>query len=296
MKFAAIDIGSNAIRLLLCQVEDDGEEIYLKKNAFLRVPVRLGTDVFETQRISEKKIENLVDGITAFKHLINAYDPIRCAAYATAAMREAENSEEVVEILKQRTGFDVEVIDGRREAEILHLSGSRAKSGKKKQCLLIDVGGGSTEVALILDRKIVKAKAFNLGSLRLLNGTDAKSEWQSLRKWIVDNTANRKGLVAAGSGGSISKIFNLSRIKAGKPLSYNKLKDICAGLADYSLEDRIRVLDLKPDRADVIVPAGSIFLAIMDWAGINKLYVPRLGLVDGIIRVLYDRHKKSGHK
>lgn len=295
MRFAAIDIGSNAIRLLLTQVLLDGKKPFFKTEALYRVPIRLGEDVFDTGEISDKKTDQLINAMIAFKHLMNVFQPVDYTAFATSAMREAKNADTVIKKVKNHAGIDVAVIDGRREAEILYSGRAAKKLNPKKAYLLIDVGGGSTQVTLLSKNKFMQSRSFDLGTVRLLQERDAKPEWKKLKDWLRATASAYTPLLGIGSGGNINKIFTLSRKREGKALSKRKLERIYDELRRRSYEERMYTLNLKPDRADVIVPAAKIFLWIMRWAEIKKLYVPRLGLADGIVQVLYERNtRKNG--
>lgn len=295
MRFAAIDIGSNAIRLLLTQVLLDGKKPFFKTEALYRVPIRLGEDVFDTGEISDKKTDQLINAMIAFKHLMNVFQPVDYTAFATSAMREAKNADTVIKKVKNHAGIDVAVIDGRREAEILYSGRAAKKLNPKKAYLLIDVGGGSTQVTLLSKNKFMQSRSFDLGTVRLLQERDAKPEWKKLKDWLRATASADTPLLGIGSGGNINKIFTLSRKREGKALSKRKLERIYDELRRRSYEERMYTLNLKPDRADVIVPAAKIFLWIMRWAEIKKLYVPRLGLADGIVQVLYERNtRKNG--
>lgn len=295
MRFAAIDIGSNAIRLLLTQVLLDGKKPFFKTEALYRVPIRLGEDVFDTGEISDKKTDQLINAMIAFKHLMNVFQPVDYTAFATSAMREAKNADTVIKKVKNHAGIDVAVIDGRREAEILYSGRAAKKLNPKKAYLLIDVGGGSTQVTLLSKNKFMQSRSFDLGTVRLLQERDAKPEWKKLKDWLRATASAYTPLLGIGSGGNINKIFTLSRKREGEALSKRKLERIYDELRRRSYEERMYTLNLKPDRADVIVPAAKIFLWIMRWAEIKKLYVPRLGLADGIVQVLYERNtRKNG--
>ncbi len=293
MKFAAIDIGSNAVRLLLCNVYDDGDEGIFKKADLVRVPLRLGEDAFLKKKISEKKIEKLIAVIKSFKLLIDFYEVYSFKACATSALREAQNSAEIVERLKREAGIKVEIIDGKTEAEIVYSNHVAEKLDKSSDYLYIDVGGGSTEITLFSKNKCVASRSFNIGTIRLLHQQVDKEVWKEFKDWVKTATENYHPLTAIGSGGNINKIFKMSRRKQNKPLSYAKLKEICEFIEAFPLEDRIRVLGLNTDRADVIVPAAKIFLTIMKAAGIEKILVPQIGMADGIIHLLYENHRQK---
>lgn len=296
MKFAAIDIGSNAVRLLLANVYEHKGKPDFKKGSLIRVPIRLGDDVFLTQRISKEKTQNLVKTMMAFKYLAEVYEPLDIMACATASMREAVNNQEVIDLIKKETGISIEIIDGKREAEIIYSNHVAEDIDSSKSYLYIDVGGGSTELTLFSKGKRIGSNSFNIGTIRILDHADNESEWKRLQNWVENETQRHQPITGIGTGGNINKIFKISEKKEGKPLSYKNLKEIYENLNSYSLEARIEVLGLKPDRADVIIPAAEIFLKIMKWSKISEIYVPQIGLSDGIIHVLYERFKlKTGN-
>lgn len=293
MKFAAIDIGSNAVRLLLTRVfENNGQNLF-KKESLIRIPLRLGSDSFTKMRISEEKISRLLLTMKGFKNLIDAYQPIDFMACATAAMREAQNQNEIVRAIKHECGFDVEIIDGRREAEIIIANHIEKSLSKDNSYLYIDVGGGSTELTIFSEKESVASKSFDIGTIRILKSLVPRKDWRSMKRWVKQHVDKSKPTSAIGSGGNINKIFRLARKKEENPLTIQKLKKIYDYLKTYTWEDRIRVLGLRPDRADVIVPAAKIYISIMKWAVIEKIYVPQIGLSDGLIHILYEKHKQK---
>ncbi|MBI2269136.1 MAG: exopolyphosphatase [Bacteroidetes bacterium] len=293
MKFAAIDIGSNALRLLFCNVLNGKHDPVFKKAELIRIPLRLGEDAFLEGKISEKKIEKLIKSMKAFQCLIDVYDAIDYRACATSAMREASNSVEIIDRIKKETGIKIEVIDGSTEADIIYSNHIAEHLSNDNAYLYIDVGGGSTEITLFNKNKVVVSRSFNIGTIRMLHDKVSKELWGEFKDWIKDNTKGYKPLAAIGSGGNINKLFALSRKKQSKPISYSKLKSIYELLEAYSYEERIRELGLKPDRADVIMPASKIFLTIMRLAEIEKMYVPQIGLSDGIVHLLYEKNKSK---
>jgi len=291
LKFAAIDVGSNAVRLLFTQVFENKDETFFKKDSLFRVPIRLGEDVFVKRKISEKKKDSLIKTMMAFKYLIEAYDPLDYMAIATAAMREAENSREIVKAIESEAGIDLQIIDGQREAEIIYSNHIAEKLDKEGNYLYIDVGGGSTELTLISGSVIVNSHSFKLGTVRLLEKQVSKTEWQRMKDWIKENTSEYPSITGIGTGGNINKILKMSLKEEGETLSYKNIKTIYDSVNSYSFEDRISKLNLRPDRADVIIPATKIFLKTIKWADIKELYVPSIGLSDGIIHVLYEKQK-----
>ncbi len=291
MKFAAIDVGSNAVRLLFTQVFENKGEIFFKKDSLFRVPIRLGEDSFVNHRISDKKADSLIKTMMAFKYLIEAYGPLDYMAVATAAMREAENSQEIIRAIYKESGLDLEIIDGQREAEIIYSNHVAEQLDNKGNYLYIDVGGGSTEITLISDSVIVDSYSFKLGTVRLLEKQVPKTEWQKMKNWLKENTSDYPSIKGIGTGGNINKILKMSLIKDGEFINYKDIKRVSDLVNSYSYEDRISELNLRPDRADVIVPAIKIFMKALKWADINELYVPSIGIADGIIHVLHEKHK-----
>ena len=294
MKFASIDIGSNAVRLLFTKVyKDENNNKVFKKESLFRMPIRLGEDVFSKKKVSKEKIDSLLNTMIAFKYLIDAYNPIDYKACATSAMREASNRKSIVKLIKSRADIDIEIIDGKREAEIIYENHITGELNPKKNYLYIDVGGGSTELTLISKSKSISAKSFNIGTVRILKNKVSKSDWDELKIWLEENTAGYKSISGIGSGGNINKIFSISLKEVGQPITYKNIKSIYKMLNSYSFEQRITQLGLRPDRADVIIPAAQIYISVLKWADIKKLYVPQIGLSDGIIHILYDKHKRK---
>ncbi|HSG30823.1 MAG TPA: exopolyphosphatase [Thermodesulfobacteriota bacterium] len=293
MKFASIDIGSNAIRLLLTKVFENGSGPVFKKDSLVRMPIRLGKDVFTTKKVSKEKIDNLVNTMIAFKYLIDAYKPIDYMACATSAMREAENGSEIVKLIKKKSGIEVEIIDGKREAEIIYENHIAERLNPKENYLYIDVGGGSTELTLISNTEIINSQSFDIGTVRILEDKVTKKHWQEMQRWLEQNTSSYKSISGIGSGGNINKMFKMALKGGDDPLTYKNIKNICKELKTYTYEQRITKLGLRPDRADVIIPAAKIYISVMKWAGIKKLYVPQIGLSDGIIHVLYEEQKRK---
>ncbi len=293
MKYAAIDIGSNAVRLLFMQVFEDTPRTFYKKDALFRVPIRLGEDAFVKKRISPEKEESLLNTMIAFKHLIKAYRPVSFMACATSAMREARNGRQVVERIEKATDIKIEIIDGGREADIINSNKITETMSKDGQYIYIDVGGGSTELTMLSREGIADSSSYNIGTVRMLAEQADPAEWERMKKWLKMHRKKNDAIYGIGSGGNINKIFNLTGQQAGKPVSAKQLTMVYEQLSSHTYEDRIRVLGLRPDRADVIIPAFKIYLSVMKWAGIKKLYVPEIGLSDGIIHVLHERHKQQ---
>ncbi|MEO5910301.1 MAG: exopolyphosphatase [Pelobium sp.] len=293
MRYAAIDIGSNAIRLLIAEITNHEGVISFKKNTLIRVPLRLGDNAFLDHFISEKKTEELVKTMIAFRNLMDVYKVEDYMACATSALREAENGSVLVARIKKEANLDLEIIGGQREAHIIYSSHVDQHLDRKKNYLYIDVGGGSTELSVFSDGKMVVSKSFDLGTIRILDNQDKDETWDSLKEWLKVETKNYKAISGIGTGGNINKLFKLSEEKEGLPLSYLKLKTLFNYLNSFSLKDRINILNLNQDRADVIIPASEIFLFVMKWASIKHVYVPKVGMVDGIIQVLIEKNFKE---
>ena len=290
MRFAAIDIGSNAVRLLLSNVYEEPDEAIFKKAELVRMPIRLGEDVFRFGRIGDNKKRALADCMHAFRLLINVYGAISYRACATAAMREAANASEVIRYVKERSGVEIEVIDGKSEAEIIYSNHIAEHLDPFTTYLYIDVGGGSTEITLFSQGKIRASRSFNIGSIRLLHEKVDKDDWSRLKDWIRDNVDPVEEPVAIGSGGNINKLYKMSGRKGNRPLSLEKLLEQYYYLKEFTVEQRITQLGLNPDRADVIVPAAKVFITVMKAAGCQDVLVPQIGLSDGIIHLLYEAH------
>ena len=296
MKFAAIDIGSNAVRLLFCNVfEGHGTPVF-KKAELIRVPLRLGEDAFLHGSISEKKAEKLVTAMKAFRHLIKVYDAIDYRACATSAMRDALNGPEIVERIRKEAGINIEIIDGKMEADIIYSNHIAEQLDKDKAYLYIDIGGGSTELSVFSKGRVVASRSFNIGTIRMLHGQVTKETWNEMKSWVENRTKTYKGMMAIGSGGNINKLFKMSHKKEHKPLSYDRLKELYEKLSSYTLDERITMIGLNPDRADVIMPASKIVLTIMKTAEIDKMIVPQIGLSDGIVHLLYEAYKEKQHE
>lgn len=290
MVFAAIDIGSNAIRLLFCRVYTVNGKPHFNKEELIRMPVRLGEDVFLHGRISDEKATKLITALKGFHELILAYGVEASRAVATSAMRDASNGQEIIARIKAEAKMEVEIIDGKNEASLVFSNHIEELINPKHAYLYIDVGGGSTELTLYYDNKVIAAKSFNIGTVRMLLDKVDKSEWDEKKAWLKKNTYGIHPLFAIGSGGNINKIFKMSGKKETKHLSYDRLKGIYEMLCSYTYQERIERLELKPDRADVIVPAAKIFLSVMKNADIEKIFVPQIGLSDGLVHEMYERH------
>ena len=287
-KYAAIDIGSNAMRLLIMNIiEQKGKEVQFNKSALIRVPIRLGQDAFTVGEISEENIDRMIDAMKAFKLLMKVYKVEKYMACATSAMREAYNGKEVTEIIKKKADIKIDIIDGKKEAAIIASSDLHQFIKTNENYLYVDVGGGSTEFSLFSNGKMLVSKSFKNGTVRLLNNMVNEVVWQEIEKWIKINTEGLDNIIMIGSGGNINKTFKLSGKMQDKPLTYKYLKTQFDYINGLTYEQRIAELGLNTDRADVIIPALTIYLSAMKWSGANHIYVPKIGLSDGIVKALY---------
>ncbi len=287
-KYAAIDIGSNAVRLLISSIiEQEGQPIKFKKTSLVRVPIRLGADVFISGYISDENIQRMLDTMTAFKLLMKSHKVINYKACATSAMREADNGSEVAQLISNQAKIDIDIIDGEEEAAIIAATDLHQYIKEDKTYLYVDVGGGSTEFSVIHHGETVSSRSFKIGTVRLLNDIVKKETWTELELWIKNNTKDFDMIDVIGSGGNINKIFKISGKAMGKPLTYFYLTSYYNKLQTYSYEERITELELNQDRADVIIPATRIYLSAMKWSGAKDIYVPKIGLSDGIIKSMY---------
>lgn len=286
--YAAIDIGSNAVRLLIKQLESDDKPLF-SKVLLLRVPLRLGFDVFASGRISEKKEKNMIRLMKAYKNLMKIYGVSAYRACATSAMRDAENGPDIIRAVEKKTGIKIEIIDGQEEARMIYNNHIEYMKGCKGNFMYVDVGGGSTEINLLADGELVCSRSYNIGTVRLLNGAVSESEWQRLGKDMKDLVLSYPGINIIGSGGNINKLIKLvkGRDSRHSRMTVASLHELYDRLKDMTVEERMEEYAMKPDRADVIVPAGKIFLTIADITGATYIYVPVIGLADGIIDGLY---------
>ena len=292
MKLAAIDIGSNAARLLITEVTTDEKNnpVFNKLN-LIRVPLRLGFEVFETGIISKQKTGMVIQTMKAFKHLINAYEVKHIKACATSAMRDAKNADDIIRKVKLETDIAIEVISGDMEAGLVFENHIAETLDKDHSYMYIDVGGGSTELSFFSNGVLTFKESFNIGTIRLLQNLVNDKTWEVMREIIKTVTKGQKEVVAIGSGGNINKVFSMSKRKEGKPLTLELLKDYHKELSSVNLEDRMKLYNLRPDRADVIVPALLIYTNAMRWAGATEMYVPKIGLVDGLIQHMWEELK-----
>jgi exopolyphosphatase/guanosine-5'-triphosphate,3'-diphosphate pyrophosphatase len=287
LRFAAVDVGSNAVRLLLSRVLYAHEHPVHKKESLVRMPLRLGEDVFTAGAISPAKEQSLIRTLQGFARLIEAYGARDYLACATSALREAANGIEVADAVHKASGIRLEILDGSREAEIICLAKPESWLNVDEQYLFVDVGGGSTEISAFAGGRRVASRSFEIGALRILKGRVAESHWRDMKLWLKAKTAEHRPLVAVGSGGNINKLFRLARKREGARLSYDELRRLHGYLEQFSYAERITRLGLGPDRADVIVPASEIYLSVMKWARCREMLVPLAGLSDGLIQILY---------
>lgn len=294
MKLAAIDIGSNAARLLITDVirGQSGQTEFVKLT-LVRVPLRLGFDVFERGEISEQKTEMLIRTIQSYKLLIQVYEVHHVITVATSAMRDATNARQVLERVRNETGMDIKVISGEDEASYIYENHVAENLNSQESYLYIDVGGGSTELTFFSDGKLVAKQSFNIGTIRLLKNQVNEENWNEMKNFIRQKTRGYHHITAIGSGGNINKIFSLSKRKEGKPLTLDMLRNYYNEFNSLSLSQRISLYHLREDRADVIVPALLIYINVMRWAEADDIFVPKIGLADGLIHILYDQVKKE---
>ncbi len=287
-KYAAIDIGSNAVRLLISIIiEENDKPVRFKKSSLVRVPIRLGADVFVQNSISTENIERMHDTMLAFNLLMKTHKVVRYKACATSAMREATNGKDITKAIFERSNINIDIIDGNEEAAIIAATDLNDYIDKDRNYLYVDVGGGSTEFSIIHNGHKVASQSFKIGTVRLLNNMVKKKSWKNLEDWIKENTKEYEKVDVIGSGGNINKIFKVSGKAMGKPLTYFYLSSYYKKLKSYSYEERITVLNLNQDRADVIIPAMKIYLSAMKWSKAKHVYVPKIGLSDGIIKSVY---------
>ena len=296
-KYAAIDIGSNAVRLLISTVtEQKGKDPLFKKTSLVRVPIRLGADVFISNKISPENIVRMVDTMQAFKLLMKSHKIEKYKACATSAMREAENGEEVAETILEKTGVEINIIDGNDEAAIIAATDLHALIQTDKTYLYVDVGGGSTEFTLYSKGETIASRSFKLGTVRLLEKMVPDVVWKEVEEWIKKVTRNYSKIDLIGSGGNINNIFKSSGKSNGKPLSFFYLSSYYQLLQSFTYEERITQLNLNQDRADVIVPAAKIYLSAMKWTRARRIYVPKIGLSDGIVKSLYQEERETASR
>jgi exopolyphosphatase / guanosine-5'-triphosphate,3'-diphosphate pyrophosphatase len=291
MLFASIDIGTNAARLLFSNLHTEDGHTVAKKVSLTRIPLRLGDDVFSNNQIGANKKEEIMKTMMAFKLMIEVFKPVAYIACASAAMREASNSKQIIKQIKDETGIDLQIITGLQEAEII--TSADSSNDQQKYKMFVDLGGGSLEISLLENGKIIRSESFHIGALRFLHDKIESREWDHLKNWLKEIEDNFEELFLIGSGGNINKLVKIYSKKEKKFLSLSELKHAQDHLSSYSLQDRIEKLGIRPDRADVIVPSCSIFIKILKWTGAKKIYVPGIGLADGLIYQLYNDYVKN---
>jgi len=294
LKLAAIDIGSNAARLLISDVVPgmQGNMEFIKV-ALVRVPLRLGFDVFDKSEISPGKVEKIIKTIKSYKYLLDVYDVKHLKACATSAMRDAVNAPEIIKRVKNETGIEIKIISGQEEASLIYENHIADNMTKEESYLYIDVGGGSTELTFFSDGKLIFKESFNIGTIRLLKNQVGEAQWDAMKEFIKTKTKGYHHVTAIGSGGNINKIFSLSKRKEGKPLSLDMLREYFKEFSNLSVSQRVVLYHLREDRADVIVPALLIYINVMRWVDTEEIYVPKIGLADGLIHTLYEEVRLS---
>jgi len=292
MKLAAVDIGSNAIRFQISTVLDSGPRIMFKKLEYVRFPLRLGHDVFSTNRISEQSMEKFVKLMRAYKLLIELYEADDYMFCATSAMRESENGEELAKRVYDELGITINIISGHEEADMVNKAIASYLSDQSY--IHIDVGGGSTELNLYADGKKTKTRSFKIGSVRVLEHTDSPVMWQDMENWVKSNVDKSFGkITAVGTGGNISKIFEIAKVKPGRAFTLKKIRSTMEMIKSKTIEQRIYEMQMNPDRADVIVPASDIYMKVMEWAKSPEMIVPEVGLKDGILLHLLEKSRNQ---
>jgi len=285
-KYAAIDIGSNAVRMLVANVVEYEKKTIFLKNSLVRIPVRLGQDAFSEGKISEVNIKRIIKSMKAFKLLMKVHGVKDYLAFATSALREAKNGSKVVEKVLEKSGIKIEIIDGKKEAKIISNTTIFDTISKEKTFLYVDVGGGSTEFSVLIKGKRTYSKSFKIGTVRLLNDKVSDETWQAAEEWVNEHTQGHEKIYLLGTGGNINKLHKMAGIKEDRPISYLTLNALSNKLNLLTYEERIVKLGLNPDRSDVILPAAKLFLKTLNWSGAKDIYVPKVGLSDGMIREL----------
>jgi exopolyphosphatase/guanosine-5'-triphosphate,3'-diphosphate pyrophosphatase len=294
MLFSSIDIGSNAVRLLLANVFEKNGYAVADKASLIRVPLRLGMDVFNTGSISAERVSSLIKTMKAFSYLLEVYQPMALTICATAAMREAANSADIVKRIKEETNLEVKIIDGLTEARIISQYNSNSLLPDGERTMFVDVGGGSTELSIIENHRFIASESFNIGTIRFLYEKVEDKEWERLKKWLIKFRGTNPDMICMGSGGNINKITKLYGSYKNDFIVFKDLQKACKQMEKLSVTERIDLLGLRPDRADVIVPAAKIFIFIMEWARLDKVFAPKIGLADGLVLKTYEDMKKEG--
>ena len=293
MRLAAIDIGSNAARLLISDViiGPQGNPEFIKA-ALVRAPLRLGFEVFDKGEIPPNKVDKVIKTMKSYKLLLDVYEVKHVKACATSAMRDATNGAEIIRKVKAETGIEIKIISGQEEASLIYENHIAENMTKEESYLYIDVGGGSTELTFFTDGKLVFKESFNIGTIRLLKNQVSEALWDEMKEFIKQKTKGYHHVTAIGSGGNINKIFSLSKRKEGKPLPLDLLRDYFKEFSNLSVNQRMTLYHLREDRADVIVPALLIYINVMRWADTEEIYIPKIGLADGLIHTLYEEVKE----
>ena len=292
-KIAAIDIGSNAVRMLICYVISSEDKHVFQKNSYLRLPLRLGEDTFKNGVISNQKITLLTNAILSFKYIMKVHGVKDYQIYATSALRESKNSKEVISIIKKKTGLNIELITGLKEAKIISKGNSLEQIDFNKTFIYVDVGGGSTELSILRKGEQKISKSFKIGTVRLLNNLVDDSILMEIKHWLKSNIDSDDKIKLFATGGNINKIQSMTGSKSGKPISYLSIKDLSNILIEFNYQERMVKFDLNPDRADVIIPALKIFISTMEFVKANKIFVPKVGLVDGMINEIFYENRSS---
>lgn len=292
-KIAAIDIGSNAVRMLICYVISSEDKHVFQKNSYLRLPLRLGEDTFKNGVISNQKITLLTNAILSFKYIMKVHGVKDYQIYATSALRESKNSKEVISIVKKKTGLNIELITGLKEAKIISKGNSLEQIDFNKTFIYVDVGGGSTELSILRKGEEKISKSFKIGTVRLLNNLVDDSILMEIKHWLKSNIDSDDKIKLFATGGNINKIQSMTGSKSGKPISYLSIKDLSNILIEFNYQERMVKFDLNPDRADVIIPALKIFISTMEFVKANKIFVPKVGLVDGMINEIFYENRSS---
>ena len=293
MKFAAIDNGTYAVRLLIKEIVVKNDHLRVSKVSFTRVPLRLGEDVFETGNISDKKARNLVKIMRAFWYLMDVHEIEWFKVCATSAMREAGNVDYIIDMIKREANIRIELINGQQEADLIFRNFSVASFKSKSDYLYIDVGGGSLELTLIRNGKRLRAKSFQIGTLRVIKGIVRDGEWDAVEEFLKYETENGESIIAIGTGGNINRLQRIILNPKNQPILISKIEKITAALKAQPFKEMVEKYSLKPDRADVIIPAAEIYLRIMKLAGAKEIIVPKVGLSDGIILKVHEEYQES---
>lgn len=293
LRFAAVDIGSNAVRLMFAYVFETKYGPIFKKASLIRLPIRLGESSFHNQKIPDEKVDQLIAGLNGFKDLMKAFQVISYRACATSAMRDSINGKEVIARIKEESGIQIELIEGKEEAELIFGNHIAEKIGGENAFIYMDVGGGSTEFTLFMQGKKTESQSFNIGTIRLKDDLVSQAVWKEMTAWLEYIKKKYSPRQIIGSGGNINTLFKLSELREMAPMKIRMIKKLYKQLKNLSYDERVSKLGLRPDRADVIVPATELFLFAMSKSGCKEVVVPKVGLADGIIHLLYEDYKEK---